>query len=155
MVSAALQIVQAAVSLSFLALGAFTVADWLRPREQSRGDLRDRRGLVGLRRRADRSLLDGIPEAACGPARATSRHRRWLWGDPPDPAGRRVWWICGHRPRCPVALRGGSGHRPAPALRQLRGPQVAAPAGAAGRGGGGALPGSRTRALMAATRRLG
>jgi len=34
-----LQIVQAAVSLSFLALGVFTVVDWLRHRERSRGYL--------------------------------------------------------------------------------------------------------------------
>ncbi len=39
MVSAALQIVQAAVSLSFLALGVFAGVDWLRHREQNRGFL--------------------------------------------------------------------------------------------------------------------
>jgi signal transduction histidine kinase len=38
-VSEPLQIVQAAVSLSFLALGVFTVVDWLRHRERSRGYL--------------------------------------------------------------------------------------------------------------------
>src|SRR5260370_31004922 len=48
MVSAALQIVQAAVSLSFLALGAFTVADWLRHREQSRGYLALALATLGL-----------------------------------------------------------------------------------------------------------
>src|SRR3984893_13363763 len=39
MVSEPLQIVQAAVSLSFLALGMFTIVDWLRHRERSRGYL--------------------------------------------------------------------------------------------------------------------
>jgi signal transduction histidine kinase len=39
LVSEPLQIVQAVVSLSFLALGVFTVVDWLRHRERSRGYL--------------------------------------------------------------------------------------------------------------------
>jgi signal transduction histidine kinase len=39
LVTEPLQIVQAAVSLSFLALGLFTVVDWLRHRERSRGHL--------------------------------------------------------------------------------------------------------------------
>jgi signal transduction histidine kinase len=47
-VGAALQIVQAVVSLSFLALGVFTVADWLRHRERSRGTLALALGTLGL-----------------------------------------------------------------------------------------------------------
>ena len=46
--SAALQIVQAAVSLSFLALGVLTVADWLRHREQRRGYLALALATLGL-----------------------------------------------------------------------------------------------------------
>jgi len=48
LVSGALQIVQAAVSLSFLALGVFTVVDWLRHRERSRGYLALALGTLGL-----------------------------------------------------------------------------------------------------------
>ena len=44
----ALRIVQAVVSLSFLALGVFTVLDWLRHREQSRGYLALAFGTLGL-----------------------------------------------------------------------------------------------------------
>ena len=44
----ALRIVQVAVSLSFLALGVFTVADWLRHRERSRGYLALALGTLGL-----------------------------------------------------------------------------------------------------------
>jgi signal transduction histidine kinase len=47
-VSEALQIVQAAVSLSFLALGVFTVVDWLRHRDRSRGYLALALGTLGL-----------------------------------------------------------------------------------------------------------
>jgi signal transduction histidine kinase len=47
-VSAALQIVQAVVSVSFLALGVFTVADWLRHRERSRGYLALALATLGL-----------------------------------------------------------------------------------------------------------
>jgi len=47
-VGAALQIVQAVVSLSFLALGVFTVVDWLRHRERSRGYLALALGTLGL-----------------------------------------------------------------------------------------------------------
>jgi signal transduction histidine kinase len=47
-VSGALQIVQAVVSLSFLALGVFTVADWLRHRERSRGYLALALATLGL-----------------------------------------------------------------------------------------------------------
>ena len=47
-VGAALQIVQAVVSLSFLALGVFTVVDWLRHRERSRGALALALGTLGL-----------------------------------------------------------------------------------------------------------
>ncbi|MDQ6713319.1 MAG: HAMP domain-containing histidine kinase [Candidatus Dormibacteraeota bacterium] len=45
---AALQLVQAVVSLSFLALGVFTVVDWLRHRERSRGFLALALGTLGL-----------------------------------------------------------------------------------------------------------
>ncbi|HEY4845368.1 MAG TPA: HAMP domain-containing sensor histidine kinase [Candidatus Dormibacteraeota bacterium] len=45
---AALQIVQAVVSLSFLALGVFTVVDWLRHRERSRGYLALALATLGL-----------------------------------------------------------------------------------------------------------
>ncbi len=48
LVSAARQIVQAAVSLSFLALGVFTIADWLRHRDQSRGYLALALATLGL-----------------------------------------------------------------------------------------------------------
>ena len=48
MVGAALQIVQAVVSLSFLALGVLTVVDWLRHRERSRGYLALALGTLGL-----------------------------------------------------------------------------------------------------------
>src|SRR6266550_3497167 len=48
MVGAALQIVQAVVSLSFLALGVFTVVDWMRHRERSRGYLALALGTLGL-----------------------------------------------------------------------------------------------------------
>lgn len=44
----ALEIVQAVVSLSFLALGVLTVADWLRHRERSRGYLALALGTLGL-----------------------------------------------------------------------------------------------------------
>ncbi|MEA2636752.1 MAG: hypothetical protein QOH92_3519 [Chloroflexota bacterium] len=44
----ALRVVQAVVSLSFLALGVFTVLDWLRHREQSRGYLALAFGTLGL-----------------------------------------------------------------------------------------------------------
>jgi len=44
----ALRVVQAVVSLSFLALGALTVLDWLRHREQSRGYLALAFGTLGL-----------------------------------------------------------------------------------------------------------
>jgi hypothetical protein len=44
----ALRIVQAGVSLSFLALGVFTVLDWLRHRERSRGYLALALGTLGL-----------------------------------------------------------------------------------------------------------
>jgi signal transduction histidine kinase len=47
-VGVALQIVQAVVSLSFLALGVFTVVDWLRHRERSRGYLALALGTLGL-----------------------------------------------------------------------------------------------------------
>src|SRR5437773_2248454 len=47
-VSRALQIVQAVVSLSFLALGVFTVVDWLRHRERSRGYLALALATLGL-----------------------------------------------------------------------------------------------------------
>jgi signal transduction histidine kinase len=47
-VSRALQIVQALVSLSFLALGVFTVVDWLRHRERSRGYLALALATLGL-----------------------------------------------------------------------------------------------------------
>jgi signal transduction histidine kinase len=47
-VIAALRVVQAVVSLSFLALGVFTVVDWLRHREQSRGYLALGFGTLGL-----------------------------------------------------------------------------------------------------------
>jgi len=47
-VDAALQIVQAVVSLSFLALGVFTVVDWLRHRERSRGYLALALATLGL-----------------------------------------------------------------------------------------------------------
>jgi signal transduction histidine kinase len=47
-VGVALQIVQAVVSLSFLALGVFTVLDWLRHRERSRGYLALALGTLGL-----------------------------------------------------------------------------------------------------------
>ncbi|OLE36829.1 MAG: hypothetical protein AUG48_06150 [Actinobacteria bacterium 13_1_20CM_3_68_9] len=43
-----LQIVQVLVSLSFLALGVFTVVDWLRHRERSRGYLALALGTLGL-----------------------------------------------------------------------------------------------------------
>jgi signal transduction histidine kinase len=48
LVGVALQIVQAVVSLSFLALGVFTVVDWLRHRERSRGYLALALGTLGL-----------------------------------------------------------------------------------------------------------
>jgi signal transduction histidine kinase len=48
MVGAALQIVQAVVSLSFLALGVFTVVDWIRHRERSRGYLALALGTLGV-----------------------------------------------------------------------------------------------------------
>jgi len=48
LVSWALQIVQALVSLSFLALGVFTVVDWLRHRERSRGYLALALATLGL-----------------------------------------------------------------------------------------------------------
>src|SRR5712691_8708943 len=48
LVTAALQIVQAVVSLSFLALGVFTVVDWLRHRERSRGYLALALAALGL-----------------------------------------------------------------------------------------------------------
>ena len=44
----ALRIVQVAVSLSFLALGIYTVADWLRHRERSRGYLALALGTLGV-----------------------------------------------------------------------------------------------------------
>ena len=44
----ALRVVQAVVSLSFLALGVFTVVDWLRRRERSRGYLALAFGTLGL-----------------------------------------------------------------------------------------------------------
>jgi signal transduction histidine kinase len=47
-VGVALQIVQAVVSLSFLALGVFTVVDWLRHRERSRAYLALALGTLGL-----------------------------------------------------------------------------------------------------------
>jgi signal transduction histidine kinase len=47
-VIAALRVVQAVVSLSFLALGVSTVVDWLRHREQSRGYLALAFGTLGL-----------------------------------------------------------------------------------------------------------
>jgi signal transduction histidine kinase len=47
-VSEPLQIVQAVVSLSFLALGVFTVVDWLRHRERSRGFLALALATLGL-----------------------------------------------------------------------------------------------------------
>ena len=46
--SGALQIVQAVVSLSFLALGVSTVVDWLRHREPSRGYLALALATLGL-----------------------------------------------------------------------------------------------------------
>lgn len=46
--TAALRIVQAAVSLSFLALGLYTVVEWLRHRERSRGYLALALGTLGL-----------------------------------------------------------------------------------------------------------
>ncbi|HET9849110.1 MAG TPA: HAMP domain-containing sensor histidine kinase [Candidatus Dormibacteraeota bacterium] len=46
--TAALPIAQAAVSLSFFALGLFTVVDWLRHRERSRGYLALALGTLGL-----------------------------------------------------------------------------------------------------------
>ena len=48
MVGLALQMVQAAVSLSFLALGIFTVVDWLRHQERSRGYLALALATLGL-----------------------------------------------------------------------------------------------------------
>ena len=48
MVGLALQMVQAVVSLSFLALGVFTVVDWLRHRERSRGYLALALATLGL-----------------------------------------------------------------------------------------------------------
>jgi signal transduction histidine kinase len=48
LVGAALQIVQAVVSLSFLALGVITVVDWLRHRERSRGYLALALATLGL-----------------------------------------------------------------------------------------------------------
>src|ERR1700716_1953361 len=48
LVGPALQLVQAVVSLSFLALGVFTVVDWLRHRERSRGYLALALGTLGL-----------------------------------------------------------------------------------------------------------
>jgi signal transduction histidine kinase len=48
LVSEPLQIVQAVVSLSFLALGVFTVVDWLRHRERSRGYLALALATLGL-----------------------------------------------------------------------------------------------------------
>ena len=48
MVGSALQLVQAVVSLSFLALGVFTVVDWLRHRERSRGYLALALATLGL-----------------------------------------------------------------------------------------------------------
>jgi signal transduction histidine kinase len=47
-VNTALRVVQAVVSLSFLALGVFTVLDWLRHREPSRGYLALAFGTLGL-----------------------------------------------------------------------------------------------------------
>ena len=44
----ALRIVQAAVSLSFLALGLFTVVEWLRHRERSHGSLALALGTLGM-----------------------------------------------------------------------------------------------------------
>ncbi|HEY9287746.1 MAG TPA: hypothetical protein VIT43_06965, partial [Candidatus Dormibacteraeota bacterium] len=44
----ALRVVQVAVSLSFLALGIYTVVDWLRHRERSRGYLALALGTLGL-----------------------------------------------------------------------------------------------------------
>jgi len=48
LVGLALQMVQAVVSLSFLALGVFTVVDWLRHRERSRGYLALALATLGL-----------------------------------------------------------------------------------------------------------
>ncbi len=48
LVGSALQLVQAVVSLSFLALGVFTVVDWLRHRERSRGYLALALATLGL-----------------------------------------------------------------------------------------------------------
>jgi signal transduction histidine kinase len=48
LVNTALRVVQAVVSLSFLALGVFTIVDWLRHREPSRGYLALAFGTLGL-----------------------------------------------------------------------------------------------------------
>ena len=48
MVGLALQMVQAVVSLSFLALGVFTVVDWLRHQGRSRGYLALALATLGL-----------------------------------------------------------------------------------------------------------
>ena len=63
----ALQLVQAVVSLSFLALGLFTVVDWLRHRERSRGYLALALGTLGLTSVAGQvNALTGYHLAAVG-----------------------------------------------------------------------------------------
>jgi signal transduction histidine kinase len=66
-VGAALQIVQAVVSLSFLALGTFTVVDFVRHRERSRGYLALALGTLGLTSVAGQvNALTGYHLAALG-----------------------------------------------------------------------------------------
>ena len=67
MVGAALQIVQAVVSLSFLALGTFTVVDFVCHRERSRGYLALALGTLGLTSVAGQvNALTGYHLAALG-----------------------------------------------------------------------------------------
>jgi signal transduction histidine kinase len=54
--------------------------------------------VVGVRHRADRSLLDRIAAPPGGSARAAARDRGRLRGDRPHPAGRRLRWDRGHDP---------------------------------------------------------
>ena len=76
----ALRIVQAGVSLSFLALGVFTVLDWIRHRERSRGYLAL---ALGTSQRTVQRALD--PLAAAGKAQSFGHGRARRWTTPSVP----------------------------------------------------------------------
>src|SRR5438046_2179269 len=135
----ALPIVQAVVSLSFLALGLSTVIDWLRRRERSIGYLALALGTLGLI--SILGQLNPLTDYRLGTLIGditlvllmTSGYALLLFRDSFIPLTRQLR-LGGRQPTGAVALRSGSGHRLTPAVRRFRSAPLAPPALATGRG---------------------